>query len=159
MNAPTGPQLRDIHLPPAPGWWPPAPGWWLLAAICIAMGVVAFRYARRRHRAQLRRRALSAELDRCIDVAGNDAAALAAQLSRFLRRMALRERPAAAALVGEAWLEYLDTRTRGEEFRRGVGRVLLDAPYRAQTEFDHAALIALVRRWLRESLQTQASHA
>jgi len=27
--------LRDIHQPPAPGWWPPAPGWWLLAALVL----------------------------------------------------------------------------------------------------------------------------
>ena len=41
MNAPSGPDLRDIHLPPAPSWWPPAPGWWLLALvllIAIALG-------------------------------------------------------------------------------------------------------------------------
>ena len=33
---PPGPQLRDIHLPPAPSWWPPAPGWWVLAALLAA---------------------------------------------------------------------------------------------------------------------------
>ena len=33
--APAGPDLRDIHLPPAPSWWPPAPGWWLLAFVLL----------------------------------------------------------------------------------------------------------------------------
>ena len=27
--------LRDIHLPPEPGFWPPAPGWWILALILV----------------------------------------------------------------------------------------------------------------------------
>ena len=33
-------QLRDIHLPVAPGWWPPAIGWWLLAI--LVAGVLAW---------------------------------------------------------------------------------------------------------------------
>src|SRR5690606_27121013 len=33
MNPAAAPDLRDIHLPPAPAWWPPAPGWWLLAIL------------------------------------------------------------------------------------------------------------------------------
>ena len=33
-------QLRDIHLPAAPGWWPPAIGWWLLAM--VVAGVLAW---------------------------------------------------------------------------------------------------------------------
>src|SRR5690606_15972259 len=42
-------QLRDMHLPPPPGWWPPAPGWWLtggLLLLLVALGVAAWR----RHR-------------------------------------------------------------------------------------------------------------
>jgi len=49
-------QLRDIHLPEAPGWWPPAPGWWLLAAAGLAALVwLGLRlHARRRRSAPLR---------------------------------------------------------------------------------------------------------
>lgn len=158
MNVAAGPTLRDIHLPPPPGWWPPAPGWWLLAGICIFLFIFAFVRWHKRHCAQRRSRALLRELDCRIAAAGDDATVLAAGLSHFLRRMALRDRPAAAAFVGEAWLEYLDTRTPGDEFRRGVGRVLIDAPYRPAATFDHAALIALVRRWTRATLAAEAAH-
>lgn len=37
--APTNPldQLKDIHLPEAPGLWPPAPGWWILAISLLVL--------------------------------------------------------------------------------------------------------------------------
>jgi hypothetical protein len=57
-------------------------------------------------------------------------------------------------LAGEHWLEYLDARAGGEDFRRGIGRVLLDAPFRAHADYDSAALIALVRRYTQRSLGT-----
>ncbi|MBV1915190.1 MAG: DUF4381 domain-containing protein [Pseudomonadales bacterium] len=30
-------QLKDIHLPDAPGLWPLAPGWWILIVLLIAL--------------------------------------------------------------------------------------------------------------------------
>jgi hypothetical protein len=153
MNPPAGPELHDIHLPPPPGWWPPAPGWWLVAAIaafCIFLALYKLRQMLARGRF---RRAVLGELDRCIAAAGSDGAALAAALSLFLRRMTLRDAPAAAALHGEHWLAHLDRGVAAEDFSRGVGKVLLDAPYRRVADYDNAALIALVRRWTRQALE------
>lgn len=159
MNAPAGPVLRDIHLPPPPGWWPPAPGWWMLAVLALILGgatlykLLKMRKRRRRERAVLR------DLDACIDANRHDPAGLAAALSRFLRRLSLRDAHA-AAFAGERWLEYLDARGGGEDFRRGVGRVLIDAPFRAHADFDVVALIALVRRFTRNALAAAgAAHA
>ncbi|MEO8802824.1 MAG: DUF4381 domain-containing protein [Rudaea sp.] len=152
MNPNGGPQLRDIHLPPDPGWWPPAPGWWIAAAILvmfIAFAILTLRRARKKRR---HRRAILAELDRCIGDAHDDPAVLAAALSLFLRRIALAQQPAAVAWQGERWLEYLDKRSGGAEFRSGIGRVLNEAPYRANVDYDTAALIALVRRWTHRTL-------
>jgi len=155
MNPASGPQLRDIHLPPPPAWWPPAPGWWMLAALlAMLLGFALYKFVQRRRRQAARRLAL-AELDRCIAAAGSNAAALAAALSHFLRRMALREAPAAAAFSDERWLAWLDARLGGEDFSRGVGRVLLDAPFNPAVAFDSAALTALVRRWTRVALTAQ----
>ena len=159
MTAQQGPELRDIHLPPAPDWWPPAPGWWIVALLCLAGTVVALYTLWQLLRRRRVRRALLAELDRYIGSAGNDPASLAAALSQFLRRMALRDDPFAAALHGEAWLRWLDVRGRSEEFSRGIGRALLDAPYQTSPAFDGAALTELVRHWTRCTLDLGHKHA
>ena len=157
--APAGPVLRDIHLPPAPGWWPPAPGWWLVAAIAVAVSICIFVYARRKYRERRYRRALMAELDRCIAAAHGEPAALATALSRFLRRLSRQVTPATATLAGERWLEHLDTCVQTNEFTSGVGRALIEAPYRRAPAYDTAALTALVRRWVRAMLERRVVHA
>jgi hypothetical protein len=159
MNPADGPVLRDIHLPPAPGWWPPAPGWWLLAGICILCLFVVIITLRRLVKVRRQHRAVLRELERCIDGTRDDPIALATALSGFLRRLALREAPAAAAYDGERWLEYLDRDSGSREFRHGIGRVLIEAPFRSTMNYDAPALIALVRRWTRNALETGATHA
>ena len=158
MSAPAGPILRDIHLPPPPGWWPPAPGWWILAAIAIGIGIVALYKLHKLRKRRRHDRAVLHELDACIKANHHDPARLAAALSLFLRRLALRDAHA-AAYAGERWLEYLDARGGGGEFRHGVGRILIDAPFRAHCDFDADGLVALVRRFTRNMLASGAVHA
>jgi len=151
-----GPVLRDIHAAAPPSWWPPAPGWWLLAAlVLIALGFAA-RHAWKKQREGQARRRLLAEFDRAVANARADAPRLAATLSTFLRRSQLRHAPQAVTLAGAAWLEHLDRAAGGDEFANGVGRVLIDAPYRRETDFDAAALIALVRRTLLAAFNAKA---
>jgi hypothetical protein len=156
MNPVSGPTLHDIHLPPPPGWWPPAPGWWLLGLAIVLCCIFAFRKLYKIRNTRRTRKAVMTELDRHIDAARGDPAALAAALSQFLRRMALRDTPGAAAFPDERWLRYLDSRLVSDEFARGVGRVLLDAPFRRAQPYDAPALIALVRRWTRNALDAEA---
>lgn len=159
MNATAGPQLRDIHLPPGPGWWPPAPGWWIVAALCVGFAFFVSIRLRRAQKIRLHRRAVLAELDRCIGAERDNPATLAAALSQFLRRIALMDEPAAATWQGERWLDYLDKHSDGEEFKSGIGQVLNDAPYRPTASYDTAALIALVRRWTHRALDAGVAHA
>jgi hypothetical protein len=89
---------------------------------------------------------------------------LAADISQLLRRASLLIEPTAAALEGEAWLDFLDRqfnaasrRSRVEErFRSSTGRILIDAPYRragdAGAEVDATELLALARAWLKRAL-------
>jgi hypothetical protein len=162
MNAP-GPDLRDIHLPPAPSWWPPAPGWWIVAFVllaAIAFGVASLLRARRERRWRQR---VSAELDRIAasHAAEPDAARLAADVSQLLRRASRMIEPSAAALHGEAWLEFLDSKLDGAKkhdasprFRSDAGRALIDAPYRRADDasVDAPALLGLARAWLARAL-------
>ena len=159
MNPAAGPDLRDIHLPPPPGWWPPAPGWWIVAALVLAaaiyMSIKVYISVKRRRV----RRAIFGELDRCIANSRGDAVALAASLSLFLRRLALRSTPEAAAYSGERWVAYLDRQVGTDDFSRGVGRALLDAPFRPRQQYDATALTALVRRYARTVLDKRTAHA
>ncbi|HET8942451.1 MAG TPA: DUF4381 domain-containing protein [Rudaea sp.] len=159
MTPSAGPQIRDIHVPPDPGWWPPAPGWWILACLGVLCLVWVLLKVRRTRKVRRQRRAILSELDRCISNTRGDPAALAGALSQYLRRIARTEEPAAAAWQGERWLEYLDRRSDSKEFQSGIGRVLLDAPYRPGAEYDTSALIALVRRWTRRSLDAGVANA
>jgi hypothetical protein len=158
MSAPAGPVLRDIHLPPPPGWWPPAPGWWILAALLLVLAIIALYKLHKLRKRRRHERAVLREFDACVDANRRDPAALAAALSLFLRRLVLRDAHA-AAYAGERWLEYLDARGGGEDFRHGVGRNLIDAPFRARADYDATALIALVRRFTRGALASGAVHA
>jgi hypothetical protein len=163
--------LRDIHLPGPIGWWPPAPGWWVLAALVVAaLALYALRYYRQRHRrAALRtlkhvREALEQ---------GAEPVACLQNVSTVLRRFAmttaasLRDRAALAGtepdvpgLIGEPWLEYLDSRWQRNAFVSGPGRALLEAPYARPRSIERAealTLTTLCADWL--SAQAAAGFA
>jgi hypothetical protein len=171
MSAAAGPELRDIHLPPAPSWWPPAPGWWLLALLLCFGAFIAVRWLLQRERERRWRRRVHAELDRiaATHAAQPDAVLLAGEVSQLLRRMSLLIDPHAAALRDDAWLDFLDRQLSPEQalaapFRSGSGRLLIDAPFRrvddaALHALDAPALIGLARNWLSQALRARRSHA
>lgn len=135
--------LRDVHQPPAPSWWPPAPGWWALAAVIVLVAAAATWWVMRRRR---RRARILALFDDAVAAADSPVAQIAA-VSELLRRAARSRNQAADRLQGEAWLQFLDEGDESAPFSRGVGRLLLDGPYRAVADPDHArALQALARK-------------
>ena len=146
-------ELRDIHLPPEPSWWPPAPGWWLLTLVLMVVAWMLARFLHQHWRARRRRLALQAEFDAALGLA--DPQAQLAAISQLLRRAARLRSPAAAALVGEAWLEFLDQAGGPEPafFTQGAGRVLRDGPYRAAPD---AAQLAALRAPARHCFLTLA---
>lgn len=149
-----GPQLRDIHLPPAPPWWPPAPGWWALAVLLLALLLAGLWWWRRHRRAVRQRRQVLGELDRLArqHQRDGDGPALASALHQLLRRVA-RQHDARAA------------RQRGDAWRQTLARVPIDAAtlqqllvldqqiYRPPASFDHAASVAAVKAWLQLALK------
>ncbi len=169
MNPSAGPDLRDIHLPPAPGWWPPAPGWWLLAILALVLAYLVVRWGMRRARSRRWFRRVQSELEHIVatHAARPDRARLAADISQLLRRVARLIEPGAVSLRGEAWLGFLDARLPPERqasapFRLGVGRALVDAPYRRNgdpaADFDTQSLVDLARDWIAHALPRRPVH-
>lgn len=99
----TGLVLRDIHQPPAPGWWPPAPGWWLLAAVLLALVAAGLWWRRRAGRRRLQMQAL---FDDAVAAAPTPAAQVAV-ISELLRRAARQRQPHTAALADAEWIGFL----------------------------------------------------
>ncbi|HMM67232.1 MAG TPA: DUF4381 domain-containing protein [Dokdonella sp.] len=159
MN-PQGPSLRDIHLPADPSWWPPAPGWWLLALVATGLLLFAARVLLRRWRKRRWRRLVLAELERIAEQQAStpDSVRLAADVSQLLRRASRLVDAGAASLRGEAWVTFLDSVLAGEDFSRGVGRCLLDGPFRRTLSVDSDGLLALTRAWLEKALAGSAQH-
>ena len=155
-----GPELRDIHLPADPSWWPPAPGWWLLLGIVLGLVAVAVVLLRRRQRRRRWQARILAELDAIAahQKSEPDAVRLAAEVSQLLRRASRLLDAAAPAVHGEAWLRFLDMPLDGTDFSAGVGRVLLEGPYRRNLDTDADALLELARRWLERVTAERKEH-
>ncbi len=154
MNAQEDPLilLRDIQLPPPVQWWPLAPGWWLLALLLLIAASLPFWKQRLPWLLSLaRRRAALRELDALWQRLGpGGGAPLLQGINGILRRVALRHYPRSqvAPLMGQGWLEFLDSSARLKGFSRGAGRALAEA-YRPQPRIaDAAALHDLARRWV-----------
>lgn len=93
------PELRDIMVPEAGGFWPPAPGWWLLALIvALAMGVASW-HLFRLMQSNSRRRAMISQLEQ-IETCDWE------RLGVFARRLA-RSQGLSENIDGIAWEEHL----------------------------------------------------
>lgn len=140
-------QLRDIHLPPPPGWWPPPPGWWLIALAALAAGAwLAMRPPAWKREALARLRAAERACSR-----DGDAARLLAEVSMLLRSCALllKGRRQAAGLTGRAWLDCLAELGRGKP--AAPAGDLLRGAYRKHASVDAAALTRGVAAWIRRA--------
>ena len=148
-HPPAGPQLRDIHLPPAPPWWPPAPGWWLLGALVLLVLVAMGWWWRRRRRRALARQRPLREIRRLeADFARDgDRARLASGLHGLLRRLALVHDPRAAHQRGEAWRDTLARVPVNADVLARLS-VLEDAMYRPDSPLDVRGGVDAVRQWV-----------
>lgn len=152
-------QLRDIHLPDAIQWWPLAIGWWIVAALLLA-SIVGFWTMRNKNKKQrlLMNHAMDSLEQLEADTELNTEEWLQS-LSALLRRIVinLHGRKATAGLVGEPWLEYLDSHAKSKNFTEGEGRLLATQPYQAMSKYDRKVLSGLVRNWVKS--QTNHSRA
>ena len=149
-------QIKDIHLPAAISWWPFALGWWMALGLLLLM-VIAWRY---RH--QIRtwfapsvRSIALLQLDEIVREDHLSTQQKVRRVSQLLRQSAISHglRDQAAGLTGEQWLQFLDDDNPQKPFSTGIGRSLIDAPYRPHAELDIDALVELTRSWLKQNLK------
>lgn len=149
----SGPELRDIQLPPEPGLWPWPPGVWVLLLVALSgllwLGLRARRALVRRQRTQR----WVAALDAIASDTSAPAIERVAAASELLRR-AVRQRAAAqAALEGAAWRAYLQSLGSASGVDAGLD-TLVQGPWRAQLAEDEAKLaIGYAERCLRRLLE------
>ena len=153
-------ELKDLHLPEPPSIWPPAPGWWFVALMVI-LGVACMCYhyfkkkrkpaARNIEKGQWQQSALL-EHQRLHALLSNDASAnqVLSEASVLMRRVALARLPReqAATVQNEDWLRLLDELSDNEHYSNGIGRLLLEHPYRKSSEIsrhDLTDLLALMK--------------
>jgi len=133
--------LREIILPPPVPWWPLAAGWWvLLAVLCLAAVIAAFR-AWRTWRGNAYRRAALREL-----AVGGSAAAIA----EILKRTALVAYPRTdvASLSGSAWLAWL-AETGGRQVPQAVTEALTRGVFANHDAADVGEVAAFAADWIR----------
>tara|TARA_A100001037_G_scaffold304532_1_gene341611 strand:- start:211 stop:687 length:477 start_codon:yes stop_codon:yes gene_type:complete len=148
-------QLRDIHLPPGPGWWPPAPGWWLLALAALGgIAYLAYVLFRRYHKGRPMR-AARASLQSLYE--DHQSGRLGApeyvhQSNELLKRVVVHSlgRSEAGPASGQDWLQILDGYAGGVDFTRGPGQVLGQARFLPNPQVDAEALQVLMDTLLRK---------
>ncbi len=148
--------LRDIHLPPEPGWLPPAPGWWAVAIFAAIVGWRLVLWLRARHRRRLPARAALNRLSslRARHRQGEAGPVLVAELATVLRRAALSRFPRerVGGLAGRDWLEFLRDTSGDPAFVDGPGQALASAPYRAHpTSIELEPMLDLAEAWVRKN--------
>ena len=156
MNPTTDPSalaLRDIHLPDSVSWWPLAPGWWIAAFLFVLMIATILFLIRRSREKRLSAITLAkGEVERIKNNfdENKDKKILAKELSELIRRFSISivERAEVASLTGQNWLLFLDKMNGDNAFSEGVGRVLVEAPYQAEPDYDSSKLIGLIENWM-----------
>lgn len=149
--------LKDIHLPPAPGWWPPAPGWWLVTLLLLAvLGFALYKWRQRQLYLRPIKLALAelSQLDLKTEDHGQRLLVLQ-ELSALLRRFCIVFFPQqpVAGLCGQEWLAFLKKESSGKssnQFRQFSNQELLpllEDNYAPTSQTDLVALGLIVGQW------------
>lgn len=148
--------IRDIHLPPLPGWWPPAPGWWLVLFILIILFIFIPFFFNPWLRNKLNHRSVRQQaMENFLNIQSrylneHDKAALLQNLSVLLRRLCMTYtcRQQTAGLINEQWLHQLDAMSNKPCLSPELGELLTNGPYQKQPEYDADELLRCCRNWI-----------
>ncbi len=145
------PELRDIHLPDGVSIWPPAYGWWvvlggiILALVCHRL----FFYIRSKSKKLYALHLLQ-------NIHCNNSINSVVQMSEILRRICIYKYKEAAVLMGEEWLNFLNSHCQ-KKLKGKTARLLLEAPYlppntKGYTSADVISIREYCREWIGENL-------
>lgn len=147
--------LKDIHLPPQPGWWPPALGWWLIAILVVAITIFLLRKWQQR---QARLRPIKLALKELKSLNFNvtettQRQLLLQQVSALLRRFSLAffGQKEIAELCGQPWLNFLCEKS-GRVDRIALRKSfapLLQGPYAPVCDSNLDTLEETVTNWFK----------
>jgi len=129
--------LRDIHQPDPVSIWPLAPGWWILI-ILVPVLIFLIRFLMKRKRKPNYKKLASDELQSIIadfEIQRNSHKTLG-EISLFIRKVLVAKNGNAevAGLIGEDWLDYLDSVSGTDLFSNGGASIIATSPYRKQDE-------------------------
>ena len=150
-----GLKLQDIHLPDSPGFWPLAPGWWVLLMVLLLIGIWLLLKFLQRARQRKKQQQILDEYTRLetklLEHPDNEAIA---RINTFLRQLAISQYPRTdiASLTGRKWLRFLDLSGDTQDFSKGAGRILIDAPYQSAKlqNFNCDEFTSLIRQWIKK---------
>jgi hypothetical protein len=151
--------LKDIHLPSTINWWPLAYGWWRVSGFIVLLTLAW--YFRHTLRAWIAPGLCKIALRHLNSIANNTQLTpqkKVQHISQLLRRSAISSstRDQVAGLAGEQWLQFLDGDDPHLPFSKGIGRSLIDAPYRPDAQLDIDALLELAGHWLKQNTRRKA---
>ncbi len=147
-------QLKDIHQPKAISMWPDTLAWYVLLVMAVVIMLFClYRLINFFLRKQKQKPALKLLRAACGLYPQNQSLALQ-QISKLLRRITFTRyaRKDTASLHGESWLRFLDEISGCNEFSNGVGKLLIDAPYRKDSQVPIEKLEKLITRLIKRVL-------
>jgi hypothetical protein len=153
-------QLKDIHLPPAIGFWPLAPGWYLVLALVIIAGVALLSWGVVNWKKHQQRKIILHQVDELFNqYQQTKTAAAVTQASVLLKRVALKRYPRheAAGLHGQSWLKFLNAHCpkkliTKQPFLTDAGQLLITAPYQKKLNRDASKTFELVKMWVKHNV-------
>ena len=146
-------KLRDIHLPDPVSFYPLPMAWWvsLVIIILFTLGLWGFiQYTLK----STQRKALKDLKQLEIELLNNpDHEVIFMELSYLLKNYVRQQFPNtyASSLIGDDWLNFLDSTSKNEDFSQGVGQTLRTRPYQKDAQNEGLEVFTVVTQWVRKN--------
>ena len=154
--------LRDIKLPPEPGFWPLAPGWWILAAVGLLLLIWIGIKAHQRQQRKKRWLAIEQQLSEqeFEYQTHQNKQLLLQQLSAFLRRFVRHHLndEQALSIGGEDWISYLNHWLPGQPFSP-FAEALTTGIYQPACDYDEVSLLTITRQLIKSQVMRATPQA